>query len=368
MARADTEKLLAPAPKSPPCGPDPEEDALWFELEALAEGSEGNQWDEEGTPPDWPGVRDRAIRILSEAKHLRVAFWLTNAMLATDGLAGLRDGVALMFGLCRAYWRDLYPLLDDEDSDPAYARMTVLAEMWVPPGAYAMGEDAVPGHFQDDLLELRLAESKVLGPLRWRDVLVAQHALEAKQGDHPELVVAFANLLTSGDPAGEEVRKGLAEAREILAETARDLNEFDAFLTGELGSGANVSGLRSFAACIDAMEKRLGALVAGEFQTSQPEAQGAPDAASGAPAPVAAARPAGEIQSRDDAIRLLGRIVAWFEQNEPSSPVPLILKRASRLVGADFWTIIDEIADDAERQVTSVVGNRPSADKDDDDE
>ncbi|MBT3285839.1 MAG: hypothetical protein HN380_00735 [Victivallales bacterium] len=365
MARTDIDKLLAPAPKSPPCGLDPEEDALWFELEALAEGNEGNQWDEEGTPPDWPGVRERAIRILGEAKHLQVAYWLTNAMLVTDGLEGLRDGIALMFGLCRAYWRDLYPPLDDEDDDPAYARMTILAELWVPPGAYAMGDEGVVGEFQQAMLGAHLADSKVLGALRWRDVLAANRPADTRAGDSPELAAAFANLMASGDPAGTEVQTNLRATQEILAETARELNEFDAFLTGELGSDGNLSGLRAFAACIDGMAKYVGRLLTGEFEGTDEGSDG-PAVAGGGAVPTAVPRPAGEIQSREDVIRLLGRIVAWYENNEPSSPVPLILKRACGLVGADFWAIVAEIADDAERQVENVVGSRPSQDDDDD--
>ena len=40
----------------------------------------------------------------------------------------------------------------------------------------------------------------------------------------------------------------------------------------------------------------------------------------------------GEIRSRDDAMRVLDRVSEYFRKNEPSSPVPLLLQRAKRLI------------------------------------
>ena len=34
----------------------------------------------------------------------------------------------------------------------------------------------------------------------------------------------------------------------------------------------------------------------------------------------------------------------YFKRHEPSSPVPIILERAKRLVGADFMTIMKDMA------------------------
>ena len=57
------------------------------------------------------------------------------------------------------------------------------------------------------------------------------------------------------------------------------------------------------------------------------------------PAPVAA----DVIRSRDDVIRLLDKICEYYAQSEPSSPVPLLLRRAKRLVSLDFLSLLRRI-------------------------
>ena len=52
------------------------------------------------------------------------------------------------------------------------------------------------------------------------------------------------------------------------------------------------------------------------------------------------ARVPGDIRSRDDAIRVLDQICEYFRKNEPSSPVPLLLQRAKRLLSKDFMEIL----------------------------
>jgi type VI secretion system protein ImpA len=93
---------------------------------------------------------------------------------------------------------------------------------------------------------------------------------------------------------------------------------------------------------------------------------GIPDAAAGAgvaPAAPAAARVSGSIASKEDVIRTLDRICEFYEKTEPSSPVPLLLKRAKRLVGKTFVDIIRDMTPDAMTQVDMISGaaNDPAA-------
>ena len=43
----------------------------------------------------------------------------------------------------------------------------------------------------------------------------------------------------------------------------------------------------------------------------------------------------GDIRSREDVIKVLNKICDFYAKAEPSSPVPLVLKRAARLVDMD---------------------------------
>jgi type VI secretion system protein ImpA len=73
--------------------------------------------------------------------------------------------------------------------------------------------------------------------------------------------------------------------------------------------------------------------------------------------PVAAAGfTAGVINSRGDAIRALDAVADYFRRNEPSSPIPLFVDRAKRLVAKDFLEVLADIAPDAVTVARSAGG------------
>ncbi len=68
----------------------------------------------------------------------------------------------------------------------------------------------------------------------------------------------------------------------------------------------------------------------------------------------------GAIRSRQDAIRALDAVASFFRQNEPSSPIPLIVERAKRLVSKDFLEVLADIAPEAVGQAKNAGGLRDS--------
>ncbi|MBN3807358.1 type VI secretion system protein TssA, partial [Paraburkholderia sp. Ac-20336] len=73
--------------------------------------------------------------------------------------------------------------------------------------------------------------------------------------------------------------------------------------------------------------------------------------AGAAPAPVS-----GDITDRQDVIRVLDKICAYYERHEPSSPVPLLLLRARRLVDKSFMEILQDLAPEGMSQARQVGG------------
>jgi len=55
-------------------------------------------------------------------------------------------------------------------------------------------------------------------------------------------------------------------------------------------------------------------------------------------------------------VAALDRIMAYYARQEPSSPIPLLLKRVRRLVGADFLTIMNDIVPQGTDTVRSLAG------------
>jgi type VI secretion system protein ImpA len=101
--------------------------------------------------------------------------------------------------------------------------------------------------------------------------------------------------------------------------------------------------------------------VLSEHQSEVPEVQS--EAEDGeqpeGPGVVAAPKPvSGEIHSRDDVMRMLDKLCQYYDRYEPSSPLPLFLRRAQRLVAMNFLDIIEELTPGALEEAKAVGGVR----------
>ena len=52
----------------------------------------------------------------------------------------------------------------------------------------------------------------------------------------------------------------------------------------------------------------------------------------------------GAISGPQDVMRRIDELCDYYTRNEPSSPVPLLLRRAQRLVGMDFMDLLKDLA------------------------
>jgi type VI secretion system protein ImpA len=84
------------------------------------------------------------------------------------------------------------------------------------------------------------------------------------------------------------------------------------------------------------------------------------EAKAGGPAGVSPAHPAAgfnaDIRTRADVLRALDKICEYYAEFEPSSPLPLLLRRGRRLVSKSFLDIIRDMAPDGVSQVESIAG------------
>jgi type VI secretion system protein ImpA len=145
---------------------------------------------------------------------------------------------------------------------------------------------------------------------------------------------------------------GLMAVEQGLTTAMAALKEIDARMRSEGGSEAapEADRLRAQLARMDAVvRKQLAArpdaagLVAGEASD-----------ADGAAGPAAV----GAVRSRQDAVRAMEAVAEFFRTNEPSSPVPLLLERAARLVSKSFLEVLADMAPDAVAQARLAGGLR----------
>jgi type VI secretion system protein ImpA len=347
MPLKNLESLLQPVSADAPCGPDMEYDPAFLELERLSESKPEQQMGSTIVPaqdPEWKVVAERALDLLGKTKDLRIAAKVTRALTQLEGFAGFADGVALMCGIVETFWDGFYPKLDpDDDNDPTF-RVNVLMGLCDGP------------MFIDRLRTIPLVSARSFGRFSLRDLAIASGEIPPPAGTEPPATSAIDGAFTEC-PVTE-----LQATADALHAAHEGLKAMEAFVGDKIGasSGPNFSKLTDlFRSAEKVMALRLAARGVGAEVTG--DAAGA-ESADGSPAarPATAPSMTGEINSREDVIRVLDKICAYYQRVEPSSPIPILLQRSKRLVSASFLDIVRDLAPDGLSQVENIRGRDPS--------
>jgi type VI secretion system protein ImpA len=130
-------------------------------------------------------------------------------------------------------------------------------------------------------------------------------------------------------------------------------------VTSQVGA-SRAASLAPLVVVLKEAEKILAAQLARrgvrkDKDVEQTAAEAGDPATASAPASAVAAA-SGEIRTREDVIRALDRICEYYERHEPSSPVPMLLRRAKRLATMSFLDILRELAPDGVAQAEALGG------------
>jgi len=113
--------LLTPLPGDRPCGTDLRYDPLYDKIkEARREDDDAPQggWERARKVADWPTVIKLATDALAQrSKDLQLGVWLTEALLRREGFVGLSQGLELLHGLMARFWDQVYPEIEDGDTE-----------------------------------------------------------------------------------------------------------------------------------------------------------------------------------------------------------------------------------------------------------
>jgi type VI secretion system protein ImpA len=347
MSSIDLESLLGEISAESPCGEDLSYDPAYAELDRAVQGTPEQQVGDQvisAQEPNWRDVREKALELLGRTRDLRVIVDLSLGLMMTAGLPGLRDGLELLCGVLQKHWEGVFPRLDVDDNLDPTERTNIIASL-SPESSY---QD--PYRFPQRILDVPLCSSAQMGSYCMRDVMVAKGETGfTGEGEPPNLAqidAAFAG--TEPDVLKENVNAVLG-IEELIT-------QIDNALTERVGVGS----APDFGKLQDAVRQVRGMLSekAAQLFPSEPAAGAA---AEGATSTAAAAAPAaaplsGEISSRDDVIRALDKVVEYYRRHEPSSPVPLLVRRARRLAQKDFMGIIQDMIPDAMAQLEVIGG------------
>ena len=322
-AEWESHELLQPIAADQPCGENLEDTPLLASFDTFRLFGQVTPLD---PPPEWPVIRTRALEALGKSKDLRLLAHLGTASLRTDGLAAFSHTLRVASQWLQTYWAGTYPLVDED----AILRRN------------ALNCFADPMAVIDGLRRLPLVVSRQHGSFSLRDVDIATGQMQPSDGDgRPDenrIAAAFAEMPVDHLQQLQQTASGALEAVKAIEATMAADGGLDA-----------VPEFKPLAAQLVKIDRLLRARLA--------ERVGA-GAEPGGDAPPADGQhgQVGAIRSRQDAIRALDAVAEFFRRSEPSSPIPLFLERAKRLVSKSFLEVLADIAPEALATARSAGG------------
>jgi type VI secretion system protein ImpA len=339
MGIVDVDGLLRELDPAAPCGVNLEYDPAFLELEQNVQGKPEVQYGDTITPavpPEWKLVKKQALELLERSHDLRIVLPLVRALLVLHGIAGLADGLRLIERLLEERWDSLHPQLDPDDGNDPTLRINSIATL------------ADRASVLRDLGDAAFIHLPGLGPLTLRQ-------LDYASGEVPPPAGQTALAMSTVEAALRDVAPDVLEgATAALAQAHDSVVQIEVILVRQVGSAQALSldGLtRPLRRMRDLLQRHAQAEDAPAAPVEGAPAEPGAPAASGAPAPIS-----GEINSRADVVRMLDKILAYYQRHEPSSPVPMLLERAKRLAPKSFLEIMEDLAPDSINQLLVIRG------------
>jgi len=340
----DVESLLFEVSLEAPCGEDLSYDAAFLALEdmvrtksagGVVEGAE-----EVIEEPNWREVREKSLELLQRSKDLRIALYLALGLLKTEDLAGLCDGLAVLRGLLERFWDDLYPKLDPEDDNDPLERINILQSL---SPATVSAQD--PMKFKQRLAEVPLCNSAQMGRFCLRDIQVARGEITLTAGEGAGIPDSSVIDAAFQDTATDE----LLAASQATGEAIEHVTNITAAFSKSAAQG-QTPDLSGFQSVLGNIHKCIQGYLAKRGYGEAAE-EAAPTAA-----PKSGVSLTGEIRSPQEALLAIEKVCQYFDRHEPSSPVPLLLRRARKLVSKNFLDVIRDVCPDAINQVETLGG------------
>jgi type VI secretion system protein ImpA len=187
-----------------------------------------------------------------------------------------------------------------------------------------------------------VVQSKAIGRFNLRDIRMASGRQPTPSGttppQQPQIDAAFMNADL----------QGLENSAAAITASLDQVTGIDRLLVDKVGDRA--PDLKPLVVDLSEIRRILNEKLAARGVTTD-----VPAAEPIAPADIRSSI-AGEIVSPDDVAQALERICEYYRKHEPSSPIPLLLQRAKRLISKDFLEIIRDLAPSGAAEAESIGG------------
>ena len=321
----EMESLIEPVSAEAPCGADLEDTQLLAGFDAYRLfGSDIPL----AADTDWREIRDKSLAALAESHDLRLLAHLAASLVRIEGLNTFCNVITVADRWLGEHWDQVFPRIDED----AILRRNALNSL-----ADRMA-------ILDAVRRTPVVSHRQLGSFSLRDLELATGQLTPTEADAKAPGSAQIEATLAGTPPAElvalsgTVQAAMAALRNIVAtmqtragfESApdfdpllRQLTRIDKLLTDHI-PGAAANEPANVGASEDVPAMSTGSVT--------------------------------DIKSRQDAIRALDAVSAFFRAHEPSSPVPLFVERAKRLVSKSFMEVLEDIAPEGLTQAQLIGG------------
>jgi len=377
---------LAPLDGENPSGEDLRNDARFHDLERILEPQVKVVYDDRNrpttqvsTPIDWNTVLARAAELRTHGRDLRLLVVVTRALANEDGLGGLAEGLTLIAKSFEAYWDNMHPMLrGGPPRDAALRRINALLDL-------QNGQSGV----LSDLRQRTMFASPGIGAISGRDLeqaclddraMLQEAASGLNAAEKAVLSKAHEQLIGRVRTATAALADRSATDLAAIVEAARAarsaMNALDAVVNARLETvGPAIPELSRFIdRVLASLERTQPARVIAEQAAPQgATAFAAPPQTNGHAADsIASISVTGlpdRITSRDDVVKCLDLVVAFYDRTEPSSPIPHLARRVRRMVHMDFVELMEDLAPSGLKEFRLLAGtpdkdNKKAAQKD----
>lgn len=342
----DIAALLQPLSESAPCGEDVSFSEVYDRIreERRADDPSLSQgdWQTELKAANWRNVVELSSQVLSgQSKDLQAAVWLGEALIARHGLAGVADACDLLDGLLEHFWDGLYPPAEGDDLDERASRLA-----WF--NQYAT-------------LALRNAPlASDEPPMSLNDWQISREVDNLARQNRE----AWQTAIDEGKPDGETFDQALRKSgRDNITSTLTALDQalaahkrLDAQVDARFGRQAPSlvglgEALEQARQVMQRVAQSLGLQAPAVTDERSEDTALTPSLASHAEKqalPIAGSPSLAHhaLATKQDALRQLKEIAAFFRQSEPHSPVAFLVERAVAWADMPLDQWLGEVVDD----------------------
>jgi type VI secretion system protein ImpA len=341
----------APITPVEPCGPDLEYDHEFVVLFASTVSRQDVQYGSfvgAAAPINWGEVERDCRRLLSRTRDIRVAVLFTRCRTRVAGASGLAEGLGQLAAWLQTFPEQVHPC-EGNDCRPAEVqemRMNALLELVDPEGLMTDVREIVLAKSTAARLQLRDVERAFAFPrpadaLSPESIALQLHDLKIRQ---PEMMTAFEEALSHLGAIDKWSGERLADNQPDFAPLLKLLEPLRLPVPTE-AEGTTTDESPAVIASTEVAEHRAPEEEAAIIDCDdQDESQLSGTKARGTCSPLpSSAPPQSILNDRQSALESIRAARVWFELHEPSSPIPVLLKRAEALVGRRYSETVTAI-------------------------